>query len=140
MKTYTCTHCGETYEQGWTEEEARAEAQAAYGDVPPEELSTVCDECHKGFMAWWQGMETPERDRWREKLQERLAIVQFVQKIERQAKAPETSPAASQLLSRIAQVLKKKDCVAEIETAIREAIVHEIVGDFVKKFTEREEK
>ena len=47
--TYTCEMCGETYERGWTDEEAAAEFLATFGR-PPEPGETdaiVCDDCYK---------------------------------------------------------------------------------------------
>lgn len=51
-RTFTCSVCGETFANGWTDAEALAEAEAAY---PGMELATdqpVCDECQKVFLAW----------------------------------------------------------------------------------------
>ena len=41
----TCAVCLDTFEPGWTEEDALAEMRFNYGDVPPERRGTVCDDC-----------------------------------------------------------------------------------------------
>ena len=43
---FTCALCGETFEMGRDDEEARAEARATFGALPEEELAVVCDECY----------------------------------------------------------------------------------------------
>ena len=42
---YTCAACGETFNKGWTDEEAHAEADAI--GFPQEEREIVCDDCYK---------------------------------------------------------------------------------------------
>jgi rubredoxin len=44
-ETYTCALCGGVFEKGQSDEEALAESRAYFGDVPPEELAVVCDDC-----------------------------------------------------------------------------------------------
>lgn len=49
-KTYECVMCQNTYEQGWTDEEAIAEFEQNFGRKPTEsELTSgiVCDDCYK---------------------------------------------------------------------------------------------
>lgn len=46
---FTCDACGGTFEKGWTDAEARAEADALGFDGP---YGTLCDDCHVEFMAW----------------------------------------------------------------------------------------
>lgn len=46
----TCGQCGDTFESGWTEEEAEAEAVAAFGAMPADPV-LVCDECYTAIMA-----------------------------------------------------------------------------------------
>ena len=48
--TYTCAVCGETFEKGWTDEEALSEATELYGEIPPEERAVICDVCYKSMM------------------------------------------------------------------------------------------
>lgn len=51
-ETYTCAVCGETYFNGWTEEEAEAEFNERF---PGEDISKgaiICDDCDKAVMAW----------------------------------------------------------------------------------------
>lgn len=52
--TFDCAQCGGTFTKGWTDEEARAEAERNYG-VPAErvvEPATVCDDCYRAVMGW----------------------------------------------------------------------------------------
>lgn len=47
-KQYRCAECGEVFEFGWTEEEARAEQEAnGWGDIPDDFMGVVCDDCYK---------------------------------------------------------------------------------------------
>lgn len=53
--TYTCAECGRTFVKTWTDEEALAEMAEMvenFGDVPPEERATVCDDCYEEIMGW----------------------------------------------------------------------------------------
>lgn len=43
--TYTCEQCGGTFEKGWTDEEAQAEAERLWGEGGPDDPATVCDDC-----------------------------------------------------------------------------------------------
>lgn len=45
VREFTCAMCGGTFDCGWSEEEALAELQAVWGDVPPDHCDQVCDEC-----------------------------------------------------------------------------------------------
>lgn len=42
---FTCAVCGETFDKGWSDEEALAELDKTFG-VPVEECSAVCDSCY----------------------------------------------------------------------------------------------
>lgn len=42
---YRCDGCGEIYSFGWSEEEARAESRALFGDMPPSSMAIICDDC-----------------------------------------------------------------------------------------------
>lgn len=43
--TFTCAACGGTFPKGWSDEEAKSEAKALWGDVPAEECVVICDDC-----------------------------------------------------------------------------------------------
>ena len=46
--TFTCEMCGGTFAEGWTDEEALAEAKKHFGkSVIKEEMATVCDDCYR---------------------------------------------------------------------------------------------
>jgi hypothetical protein len=45
-KQYTCAVCKETFDQGWSEEEAEAELASTFG-VPKDECDIVCDDCYR---------------------------------------------------------------------------------------------
>ena len=46
-KTYVCSTCKETYEKGWSDEEAIAEQRHDFPDFDIEECYVICDDCHK---------------------------------------------------------------------------------------------
>lgn len=47
-RTFKCAHCGGTFGEGWSEEEATAEAKAAFGkSLNIETCAVVCDDCYK---------------------------------------------------------------------------------------------
>lgn len=50
-RTYTCDACGETYTSGWTDEEAAAEAAAAFSAEELYDPATVCDPCWREMRA-----------------------------------------------------------------------------------------
>lgn len=43
--TFTCAMCNQTFEKGWTEEEALAEAKEYWGDTTGISMTQVCDDC-----------------------------------------------------------------------------------------------
>jgi hypothetical protein len=45
--TYKCAVCGETYEKGIPDEEARAEQHDLFPGVADEDCAIVCDDCFK---------------------------------------------------------------------------------------------
>lgn len=54
--TYTCAHCGGTFERGWTDEEAQAESVQNFGvrgDAPG--MALVCDDCYQEIMTRMNG-------------------------------------------------------------------------------------
>ena len=50
--TYVCAACGNEYEKGRSDEEARAEFTQRFGHPPDPEDEIVCDECFQEIMAW----------------------------------------------------------------------------------------
>lgn len=46
---YRCGACDGVFEYGWTEEEAKEEAKQ-WGDLKPEDMAVVCDDCYKKMM------------------------------------------------------------------------------------------
>jgi hypothetical protein len=44
--TFTCYRCGETFEKGWSDEEAEAEARGLLSDAEMDDKVTVCDDCY----------------------------------------------------------------------------------------------
>lgn len=50
MPEYTCAVCHETFEYGWTDDEATAEKEQLWGNVPIEECEIVCDDCFQRIM------------------------------------------------------------------------------------------
>lgn len=50
-KEYTCEDCGGTFNEGWTDEEAHAEALRNFGrDGRDPSMAKVCDDCFKRIM------------------------------------------------------------------------------------------
>lgn len=47
---YRCAQCGETYETGWSEEEAQAVLAATFPRAEPTECDVVCEDCYKKLM------------------------------------------------------------------------------------------
>lgn len=43
--SFTCDQCHGTFEKGWTDEEAAAEAAANFGDRLGDDPAVVCDDC-----------------------------------------------------------------------------------------------
>jgi len=59
--TYTCAHCGGTFESARSDADAHAEAVRHFGlrgDAPRhltpggEGMAEICDDCYQAFMAW----------------------------------------------------------------------------------------
>lgn len=51
-RDYTCAQCGGAFQDGWTDEEAHAEAVQNFGrrgDEPG--MVKVCDDCYRDIMA-----------------------------------------------------------------------------------------
>lgn len=50
---YECEHCGEVFEEGWSEEESKAEAAEIFGKPIEEwkiEPILVCDDCYQKML------------------------------------------------------------------------------------------
>jgi len=48
--TYTCAACDGVFSFDWTEEEALAEKEKNWGDMPIEDMAIVCDDCYREMM------------------------------------------------------------------------------------------
>ena len=49
--TYTCKNCKGTFQNGWTEEEAREEQKEnGWGDKPDSEMVILCEDCYNKVM------------------------------------------------------------------------------------------
>lgn len=46
---YTCAACGETYDKGWSDEEAEGELAETFPGFDVEECSLVCDDCFQAM-------------------------------------------------------------------------------------------
>jgi hypothetical protein len=60
--TFTCASCGDTFDKGWSDEEAAAEAQENFPGIDignPDEASVVCDDCYRHIMGRAR-VEAPE--------------------------------------------------------------------------------
>ena len=44
---YTCAACGNTYEEGWSDEEARAEYEDVFPGRDIDDADVVCDTCYQ---------------------------------------------------------------------------------------------
>jgi hypothetical protein len=42
---YKCFMCQQTFDKGWSDEEAEAEKLELFGDVPKNECELACDDC-----------------------------------------------------------------------------------------------
>jgi DNA-directed RNA polymerase subunit RPC12/RpoP len=52
---YQCAKCGNVYNKGWTDEEAKAEACEVFPGLDSdnhEESAILCDDCYNEMMAW----------------------------------------------------------------------------------------
>ena len=70
--------CGNTFEEDWTEEEAVAELQENFGDIPLAQCDVVCDDCYNKIqpdknpaeLATWQKARIAELESENESLKE----------------------------------------------------------------------
>jgi ssDNA-binding Zn-finger/Zn-ribbon topoisomerase 1 len=51
-RKFTCDHCKETFDAGWTEEEALEEKEIRFSGMPIEEMAILCDDCDNMIMKW----------------------------------------------------------------------------------------
>jgi hypothetical protein len=42
---YICDECGETFEKGWSDEDAELERETLWGDLQREDAAIICDDC-----------------------------------------------------------------------------------------------
>ena len=49
-ESYVCPACRRTFDKIETDDEVMEEARVMWGNVDPEQLVTVCDECFKAVM------------------------------------------------------------------------------------------
>jgi len=47
---YTCEKCGETFDFGWSDKEAKKESEELFNADKNTEMVIICDECFKFFM------------------------------------------------------------------------------------------
>ena len=52
---FRCTHCGGVFLKGWSEEEARKEAEQWGDELEEQGEAVVCDPCYQEFMRWYNG-------------------------------------------------------------------------------------
>lgn len=50
MCEYTCEACGETFVSDRTDEDAEAEFQHLFGNIPKEERAIICEDCFIKYM------------------------------------------------------------------------------------------
>jgi len=53
--SYKCAHCQETFNEGWSDEEANVEALENFGVVEASKnasMARICDECYKAMKPW----------------------------------------------------------------------------------------
>ena len=53
---FTCAHCHETFENGWSENEARAEAEQWGDELERQGEAVICDTCYQAFMDWYRSV------------------------------------------------------------------------------------
>ena len=63
MGTYKCANCGGVFKEGWTEEDAKKEAETMFGkpvDDWKEDGVVVCDDCYQVFLKSVQNEDIEE--------------------------------------------------------------------------------
>lgn len=48
---FKCVQCNGTFEKAWTDEEAMAEAEENFGEIPDDQREVVCDDCFEKMTA-----------------------------------------------------------------------------------------
>ncbi len=59
---YQCEHCGGIFKKIVSDDEVHAEHIKAFG-CEATDPATVCDDCYKKIMTWFNGL--PEAQKWR---------------------------------------------------------------------------
>jgi len=49
-KTFTCAKCKETFESGWSDEEALQEKDQIFPDITIDKCEVICDDCFNEIM------------------------------------------------------------------------------------------
>ncbi len=49
--TYTCEMCKGTFDKGWTDEEAQAEAERLFPGMDHSDMAMLCDDCFQKIQA-----------------------------------------------------------------------------------------
>jgi len=65
MSEFTCDRCNETFNRGWTEEEAKKEFDTAPWNIPGEDIGILCDDCFEGFKIWFDSLTEEDHKRMR---------------------------------------------------------------------------
>ena len=48
---YICAQCHKVFDKARSDDDALADARAMFGEIPPQEQATICDDCHRILMA-----------------------------------------------------------------------------------------
>lgn len=59
--TYECSNCHQTFEKGWSDEEASAEYAGKFPTLTVEDAAIVCDDCYNKIMGWADTLPESER-------------------------------------------------------------------------------
>jgi len=51
MAEFTCTACGGTFDQGWSDDAAAAECLETFGTPHQSDDAVLCDDCYRAFMS-----------------------------------------------------------------------------------------
>jgi hypothetical protein len=63
VSEYTCAACHGTFNNGWTDEEAKAELGEHFPGTPVDACEEVCDECYNAITATLPADIVPWRDK-----------------------------------------------------------------------------
>jgi len=53
-RTYQCESCKGTFEESWSDQEARQEFDQKFSGCDPADVVKVCDDCYQRFMKWYK--------------------------------------------------------------------------------------